>query len=163
MYKHKDGNWSVCSYSCITKSFADPGGILLISPERHRWLVTAVVIFEWEKHLKDVSTMIEYDLYIIIMLEILRKEVDFEEKVFIFHWVLTLPLLSDLTGHCNSFWHRAAPCKENKYCSSSILAKRYAANNFGVVGFPTGLSLSKTSNGNGSGVLTLKFNFNFSF
>ena len=92
MYKHKDANWSVCSYSCITKPFADPGGILLISPERHRWLVTAVVIFEWEKHLKDVSTMIEYDLYIIIMLEILRKEVDFEEKVFIFHWVLTLPL-----------------------------------------------------------------------
>jgi len=29
--------------------------------------------------------MIEYDLYIIIMLEIPRKEVDFEEKVFIFH------------------------------------------------------------------------------
>jgi len=42
--------------------------------------------------------------------------------------------------------------KEN---SSSILAKRNAASNFCVVGFPTGISLSETSNGNGSGGLTL--------
>ena len=154
MYEHKDVDRLVFPYICITISFADPGGIILISPVRHSWLVTAVIIFEWEKQFKDVSTMIEYDLYIIIMLEIPRKEVDFEEKAKVFIW--------PLTGHCNTFWCTAAPCKI-KPNSSSILANRYAANNFCVAGFPSSFSLSKTSNGNGSGVLTLKFHFYFSF
>jgi len=48
--------WSVFPYICNTISFADPGGIILISPVRHSWLVTAVIVFEWEKQFKDVST-----------------------------------------------------------------------------------------------------------
>jgi len=64
MYKHKDADWSVCPYSCITISFTDPGGISLIVPGRNRWLVTAVIFFEWE---------------------IPKKELDFEGKDFIFH------------------------------------------------------------------------------
>ena len=75
--------------------------------------------------------MIEYVLCI-IMLEIPRKEVDFEEKVFIVRLALALPLLSDLTVRCKSFWCTAA-ARQKTYCSSSILAKRYAANNFSVV------------------------------
>jgi len=58
--------------------------------------------------------MMEYDLCIIIMLEIPRKEVDFEENVFIFHLALTLSSLSDLTVRCKSFWCTAAPSKKKQ-------------------------------------------------
>jgi len=153
IYEHKDADWSVFPYICITISFADPGGILLISPERHRWLVTAVIIFEWEKQFKDVSTMIEYDLYNY------HNYVRNPEKGGGF-WREGVHLTLDRAlQHLLVY----SSTMEKKTNSSNILAKRYAANNFCVAGFPTGFSLSKTSNGNESGVLTLKFNSNFSF
>ena len=72
----------------------------------------------------------------------LKKGVDFEGKVFIFQWAFILPLLSNLTGYCNTFWCYSStdPKKNNKINSSSFLAKRYAANNCCIVGSPTDVS-----------------------
>ena len=130
-YKHKDADWTVCLYTVASQYPLQTLEASLTDQawNSHRWLVTAFIIFEWEKQFKDVSTMIEYDLFIIIMLEIPRKGVDFEE-VFIFHWALTLQY------YCCQTWQgiampfglqqHHAKKKKNKYCSSSILAKRYA-------------------------------------
>ena len=102
--------------------------------------------------------MIEYDWYIVV--EILRKEVDFDEKFFIFHCELTQPSLSDLTALQHLLVYSSTMPK--KQIAQASLSRDIMALTF-IPGFPTGFSLIKTYNGNGSEVLILKFNFNFSF
>ena len=88
------------------------------------------------------------------MTEIPKKEVDFEGKIFIFHGVFTLPLLSDLTGYCNTADSSTMP--EKQIAQASLLRDMLLI----TVAY---LAPQLTSNGVGSGVLTQKFNCNFNF
>ena len=66
MYKQKDADWTVCLYTVASQYPLQTLEASLTDQawNWHGWLVTAFIIFEWEKQFKDVSTMIEYDLCI---------------------------------------------------------------------------------------------------
>ena len=124
----QNGRLALCW--CITISFADPGGILLISPGRNRWLVTAVIIF---KQFKDVSTMIEQDLKMIWQKS--RKRTWILKGRFSFSIeCLLYPCCPTWQGTATPFGRQQHHAKKTN--GSSFLVKRYAANNCCVVGFP---------------------------
>ena len=149
MYTCKYAEQSVCLYRI---SVADPGGILLISSGRNRWLATAVIIFDSEKQIKDVSTIIGLDLYITCQKPQKRRLILKGRFSFSIERLL-YPCCVTWQGVATTFGAQQHHAKRTN--SSSFLAKRYAANNCCVVFFPTDRV--------GSGVLTQEFNFNFSF